>query len=324
MIQDFAVLRRDESGTRSTRRLDREHHLCRSAGAAAPGRRPGPGASSARPRPSTPSAAQACLARVGPRSAPPCFFEPPTIVGAIRSGPPGPAGGARPAPRGHQVAQRLRPRSAAATVGRRRGPAEPGRVRLRSATSTVRGRSCGHAEVRRVQQPPPGHVAQLPQPVQRRAAGRRGTGSVLSPLTFSSSSARGRIDLAQLHGPGVQVTLVGGAELPARHGERRAGHAARHQGHAPRSRCGRHSAGSATSPSATFQRGPVGPQRGARRRVELDRQRVLEAARSSPRACPPAPAQISTTSRSATPASPGRRCRTLEEPHPGQQVLIDP
>jgi hypothetical protein len=41
------------------------------------------GAWSATPSPSTPRSAQACLARVGPRSAPPCFFEPPTMVGPI-------------------------------------------------------------------------------------------------------------------------------------------------------------------------------------------------------------------------------------------------
>src|SRR5262249_6129569 len=41
------------------------------------------GAASATPSASTPSARQARLARVGPRSAPPCFFEPPTIVGAM-------------------------------------------------------------------------------------------------------------------------------------------------------------------------------------------------------------------------------------------------
>lgn len=43
----------------------------------------GAGASSAIPRPSTPSCAQACLARVGPKSGPPCLSDPPTIVGAI-------------------------------------------------------------------------------------------------------------------------------------------------------------------------------------------------------------------------------------------------
>ncbi len=40
-------------------------------------------APSARLRPSTPSLAQALRARVGPRSGPPCFSEPPTMVGAI-------------------------------------------------------------------------------------------------------------------------------------------------------------------------------------------------------------------------------------------------
>src|SRR5215831_9554494 len=43
----------------------------------------GPGISSAMPSPFTPIAAQAARARVGPRSGPPCFLLPPTIVGAI-------------------------------------------------------------------------------------------------------------------------------------------------------------------------------------------------------------------------------------------------
>ena len=64
-----------------------------------------PGAWSATPMPSTPSSAQARLARWGPgrrRRA----LEPPTIVGAIRSARRA-RGGPCPAPRGHQVAQRL-------------------------------------------------------------------------------------------------------------------------------------------------------------------------------------------------------------------------
>src|SRR5260370_33902143 len=43
------------------------------------------GASSAIPFPSTPRLAHARLALVGPRSGPPCFRDPPTIVGAISS-----------------------------------------------------------------------------------------------------------------------------------------------------------------------------------------------------------------------------------------------
>src|SRR5215510_7425117 len=43
----------------------------------------GPGISSAMPSPFTPIAAQAARARVGPRSGPPCFLLPPTMVGAI-------------------------------------------------------------------------------------------------------------------------------------------------------------------------------------------------------------------------------------------------
>lgn len=42
-----------------------------------------PGGSSAIPRPSTPRERHARRARVGPRSGPPCFLDPPTIVGAM-------------------------------------------------------------------------------------------------------------------------------------------------------------------------------------------------------------------------------------------------
>jgi hypothetical protein len=46
-----------------------------------------PGASIAIPSPFTPSIFHAARARVGPRSGPPCFLLPPTIVGAICPGP---------------------------------------------------------------------------------------------------------------------------------------------------------------------------------------------------------------------------------------------
>ena len=42
----------------------------------------GGGGASAIPKPSTPNAAHCALARVGPRSGPPCLRDPPTIVGA--------------------------------------------------------------------------------------------------------------------------------------------------------------------------------------------------------------------------------------------------
>lgn len=43
------------------------------------------GGSSAMLFPFTPSSSQAFLARVGPKSGPPCFFDPPTSVGAMAS-----------------------------------------------------------------------------------------------------------------------------------------------------------------------------------------------------------------------------------------------
>ena len=95
-------------------------------------------------------------------------------------------------------------------------------------------------------------------------------------------------DAAQLHGPRVQVALVGGAELPARHRERRAGHPAGQQRHAPvvlrppQRRIG-HVA------FRDLPGGPVGPQRGARRRVEFDGQGVLEAGSLQPESLPARP-----------------------------------
>ena len=101
----------------------------------------GPGAASAIPMPSTPRSAHARLARVGPRSAPPCFFEPPTMVGAIRSA------------RRAQAAAPGQPRAAIRsptvwpTVAGGRGDGDGQRNQGascgRSATSTVRGLSCG-------------------------------------------------------------------------------------------------------------------------------------------------------------------------------------
>src|SRR5690348_8557068 len=74
----------------------------------------GPGGWSATPRPSTPSAAQAWRARVGPRSGPPCFLLPPTMVGAMAQ--------ARPAQASApgQPPEAIRSRSVSPTVGGRR------------------------------------------------------------------------------------------------------------------------------------------------------------------------------------------------------------
>jgi hypothetical protein len=110
--------------------------LGRSAGSS-----PRSGAASAMPSPSTPSSAQARLARVGPRSPPPCFFDPPTIVGAILF-----AWRAQRAAPGHPRAP-IRSTSDSPTVsggtpdgaGQRNQRASAGR----SATSTKRGRNCG-------------------------------------------------------------------------------------------------------------------------------------------------------------------------------------
>jgi hypothetical protein len=63
----------------------------------------GPGALPVTPKPFTPSVANAFLVWVGPRSGPPCLFDPPTTVGAGRCAP------ARhvAAPGGHQRIKRV-------------------------------------------------------------------------------------------------------------------------------------------------------------------------------------------------------------------------
>ncbi len=98
------------------------------------------GAASATPIPSTDISRHWAFARVGPKSGPPCFFDPPTIVGAIlcafaaQASAPGqpfsaicgnnasPTEGVSPHPTGHE--------KCSASAGRR-------------ATITKRGRNCG-------------------------------------------------------------------------------------------------------------------------------------------------------------------------------------
>ena len=80
---------------------------------------------------------------------------------------------------------------------------------------------------------------------------------------------------AQFHRPREQVAFIGGAELPARHRERRARNAAREQVHAGIG--GRIPDRRVRDVSLGHLPGrPVRPQRGAGRRVEFDGQGVLE------------------------------------------------
>ncbi len=99
------------------------------------------GTSSAMPLPSTPRLAQACLARVGPKSGPPCFLLPPTSVGATSQA----LSLHACAPR--QPLEAMRSPSAAPTVG---AVCKPGVGQSKKAdapgfkaTKITRGLSCG-------------------------------------------------------------------------------------------------------------------------------------------------------------------------------------
>ena len=101
----------------------------------------GPGAESPMPSPSTPSPFHASRARVGPKSGPPCFLLPPTIVGAIPQAARRPVQSPGPALRAHQVGQHLPHRGRRGH--RRRGHRNHEAHGCRTATSTNRGRSWG-------------------------------------------------------------------------------------------------------------------------------------------------------------------------------------
>ncbi len=150
----------------------------------------GPGISSAIPSPFTPIAAQAARARVGPRSGPPCFLLPPTMVGAI------PAARRAQAAAPGQPREAIRSPRASPTVGggaacgsgQRNHSAHGGRI----ATSTNRGRSwetpwslaCTRS-----------HQVWKPSARSRPSTWARYPSNlrVPSPRTFSSSTARGPI-----------------------------------------------------------------------------------------------------------------------------------
>ena len=148
----------------------------------------GPGAESPMPSPSTPSPFHASRARVGPRSGPPCFLLPPTIVGAIpqalaaqsvpRASPPRPSG--RPASPPPWAA---RPPPPTATGTRRPTAAARRPARTGAAAGVPRAGWPDHV--------PPGLVAQVSQPLQDlgpvavKPPGRE-------PPHVLSSTARGR------------------------------------------------------------------------------------------------------------------------------------
>ena len=199
-----------------------------------------------------------------------------------RAGVARPSRRARPAPRAHQVAEGL-------THGRRalrgrRGPAEPGSVLGAQRHQHGPGAQLRDPVVGRVQQLPARHVTQLAQPVQHvLAVGAEPVHA--QPADVFQQQRPGLQPLAQLHRPGEQVTLVDSAQLPAGHGERRAWHAAREQVH---SRVGfRFPDRPVRDVSLGHLPGrPVGPQRGAGGRIELDGQGVPEAGPLEPQRLP--------------------------------------
>ena len=197
----------------------------------------GAGASFASPRPSTPSAAHAWRARVGPRSAPPCFFEPPTSVGGMR----------------------FRPR-------------ERRRPRLLDADEDGAGAELRDAVVARLHEPPPRLEPEPVQAIEDLLAiavelRREDAAHVLdhdgARTTFGSEAER----------LGEEVALVVGAELLARDGERRTGHTAREQVDLAPVRLGRELMNVTFD---DVPPGSVRAQRLASRMLELDERDVVE------------------------------------------------
>ena len=76
---------RSAMGPPMTFMLDGKQYVSLQGGQGAAGSGFGGGGASPILMPLTPSDAHAALARVGPKSGPPCFFEPPTMVGAMPS-----------------------------------------------------------------------------------------------------------------------------------------------------------------------------------------------------------------------------------------------
>jgi hypothetical protein len=143
------------------------------------------------------------------------------------------------------------------------------------------------AEIGRVQQSPARDVSEVAQPVQDVLPVRAEPAGAQPSDVLQQQGSR-LDDPAQLHRPGEQVPLVGGAELPPRHGERRAGHPAGQQRHVPVIlRPPQVPVGHI--PLGDLPRGPVGAQRGAGRPVELHGQGVLEAGSFQPESLPARP-----------------------------------
>ena len=181
------------------------------------------------PRPSTPNVAQACLARVGPRSGPPCFSEPPTIVGAMSSA------------RFFQARAPLQPRSAmrvvkgfansvwiAARAGR---PREMMRNVLAQGDNHHARPELRHAKIRRVQKVPLGVVAHLLESGFELLAIVFEDGAEDAPDIFKHDRA-GPCDIDQIEGDREQVALVLVPELLASYRKRRTG-----GGRRPASQC---------------------------------------------------------------------------------------
>ena len=227
------------------------------------------------------------MARVGPRSAPPCFFDPPTMVGAMSF-----AFAAHAAAPAHPLLA-IRSSNVSPTVGVSPGAAPATRSRRSRLAASRPARTAAEAAERRSRR-------RAVAASRRRSQAQRADQHVLpvrgepgsdSPRTFSSSSARGRMmphsSIAQANrsrssvAPSCLPAMVNGG-----------------QGTPPASRSTpAYAAGSQTSrrrhPLRDLPVRPVVPER--------------RAARSGP-APPPARARIPRSRARATARPPRRRC----------------
>ena len=147
----------------------------------------GSGGASASDSPLTPSRFHAARALVGPRSAPPCFFEPPTSVGAMSSAPA--AHSAAPGqPREAIRSTSTSPTDAPGVVVE--GHAKKGARCFFTATRMNRGRNCGTPKSRAFTMLV---STQYPSPSKREIRARRYATNrrEAKPATFSSNTPLG-------------------------------------------------------------------------------------------------------------------------------------
>ena len=196
----------------------------------------------------------------------------------------GPGGGPRPATRRHQITQHL---ANGRRLASRLRPGEIGEIFRPHGDKHEPRPQLRHPVVRGMQQPPVGRVAEFREPVENMLPVRREPRQRKPPHVLQQQRPR-RHDTAKLNRPGEQVPFIGRAELLARDGERRARHPAGQQvdtgivG-------GRPDRGAGDVPLRHLPVRPVAPQRGARVRIELDSQFMLEPGKLKPQRLPSRP-----------------------------------